>query len=540
MTLVYVSKNWNTYPLDLIRQTPNFSGVWNNIQFVFNPPESCDYVIVINHVLKDVSILCPPTNVWTILQEPPNELWDLMHRGDISYSRIYTTAPWLYGRRSIHSQPAIPWHVNRSYDWLKNTSIPTKTENLSCITSYLSSSIGSRKRLNFLDRACQSIAFDLYGRGFSEIEDKWDALAPYKYSIVMENFSNPYYWSEKIADCFLSWTMPIYYGCTRIKKFFPSDSLVCFDLDDPNAMTQIKEIISSNLWDRNIDAINHARNMVLEKYQLFPFLAEQIQKNENQTSLLMSRQPVNVFIPRRLRPTLDSKIQYKIHKIYDGYIEPWMKAIFKSQNFAWNQHSSDQLPTKKVRMSLAGKGQETSALTYELHHEPHKHSRKVNNLLANALELMRRYDVDEAKQAEVLLKKALEVEPNAADLLNTLAVSYQLQNRLDEAQALFEQIQIQQPDYILASVIPAQTHLLKGEIAEAEALLQPLLSHKRFHFDDFGNFSNVYLQLLLAQNNKEAAVGWLQLWQQATPDHPLITAWKIALRDQAQVLRAPL
>jgi tetratricopeptide (TPR) repeat protein len=164
----------------------------------------------------------------------------------------------------------------------------------------------------------------------------------------------------------------------------------------------------------------------------------------------------------------------------------------------------------------------------------------VNNLLANALELMRRYDVDEAKQAEVLLKKALEVEPNAADLLNTLAVSYQLQNRLDEAQALFEQIQIQQPDYILASVIPAQTHLLKGEIAEAEALLQPLLSHKRFHFDDFGNFSNVYLQLLLAQNNKEAAVGWLQLWQQATPDHPLITAWKIALRDQAQVLRAPL
>ena len=32
MTLVYVSKNWNTYPLDLIRQTPNFSGVWNNIQ----------------------------------------------------------------------------------------------------------------------------------------------------------------------------------------------------------------------------------------------------------------------------------------------------------------------------------------------------------------------------------------------------------------------------------------------------------------------------------------------------------------------------
>ena len=30
--------------------------------------------------------------------------------------------------------------------------------------------------------------------------------------------------SEKIADCFLAWTMPIYYGCPRIAEYFPAES----------------------------------------------------------------------------------------------------------------------------------------------------------------------------------------------------------------------------------------------------------------------------------------------------------------------------
>ncbi len=31
------------------------------------------------------------------------------------------------------------------------------------------------------------IAFDLYGRGFRHIDDKWEGIAPYRYSIAFEN-----------------------------------------------------------------------------------------------------------------------------------------------------------------------------------------------------------------------------------------------------------------------------------------------------------------------------------------------------------------
>jgi tetratricopeptide (TPR) repeat protein len=211
------------------------------------------------------------------------------------------------------------------------------------------------------------------------------------------------------------------------------------------------------------------------------------------------------------------------------------------RDFALSQHGPDQmrhqaaiaaseadlLPTENVRMWLGGEWRDISLIAYEFHDEsPYNHSHKVIDWLGAALGLLKKYTADDAQQAEILLKKALEVEPHAPDLLNNLAVSYQLQDRVDEAQELFEQIKAQYPDYVLAPVSLAQLHLQNDEIEAAEALLKPMLSRKRFHFDDFAKFSNVYLQLLIAQKNKDAAKGWFQLWQQVTPDHPLIKMWK--------------
>jgi tetratricopeptide (TPR) repeat protein len=224
------------------------------------------------------------------------------------------------------------------------------------------------------------------------------------------------------------------------------------------------------------------------------------------------------------------------------------------RDFALSQRGPDQLrhqaaiaaseagllPTEKVHMWLGGEWRDISLIAYEFHDEsPYNHSRKVNDWLANALTLLKKYNAEDAKQAEALLKKALEVEPEAADLLNNLAVSYQLQDRMDEARELLEQIRSQYPDYVLAPVSLAQLHLQEGKIEEAETLLKPMLTRKRFHFDDFAAFSNVYLQLLMAQKNKEAAKAWLQLWQQVTPDHPLIKTWKMRLEGPGLLKNLP-
>ena len=66
----------------------------------------------------------------------------------------------------------------------------------------------------------------------------------------------------------------------------------------------------------------------------------------------------------------------------------------------------------------------------------------------------------------------------------------------------------------------ARSHLIQGEIEAAEALLKPLLSRKRFHFDEFANFSNVYIELLVAQKRQDAARAWLKMWEGVDQKHP--------------------
>ena len=42
--------------------------------------------------------------------------------------------------------------------------------------------------------------------------------------LLSVNFSEEKLFNEKITDCILCWTMPIYSGHKDIKKYFPEDS----------------------------------------------------------------------------------------------------------------------------------------------------------------------------------------------------------------------------------------------------------------------------------------------------------------------------
>ena len=44
--------------------------------------------------------------------------------------------------------------------------------------------------------------------------------APYRFSVVIENYIEPYWWSEKVCNCFANKTIPIYYGSPDITKWF--------------------------------------------------------------------------------------------------------------------------------------------------------------------------------------------------------------------------------------------------------------------------------------------------------------------------------
>ena len=279
MTLVRIVKNWD-WP-DLMRQTPGQKGVWDGIQFTVDPVKDCDFLIMLNNSMEtDTRVRCPEENIWAIMQEPYMKGHsDWMVEKHEFFSKVFTHYIPVNDRKYIPSHPAIPWHVNKTFDELISAKVPVKSKKLSAIVGDAMDVPGHIKRRKFLQyiQNDKSLELDLYGKKINFIEDKWNGVAPYKYSLAMENTSGLDYWTEKIADCFLSWTVPIYYGCNNLENYFPKESFIRIDIGQPEeSLAKIRRIINEDNWERYIPALEEARNLVLNRYQLFPFLSEMI------------------------------------------------------------------------------------------------------------------------------------------------------------------------------------------------------------------------------------------------------------------------
>jgi hypothetical protein len=319
MTLVRLVKDWD-WP-NLMRQTPGEEGIWDQIQFTLDPVEECDFLIMLNNRMRtDIHVKCPKNNIWAIMQEPYEKgFTDWMVEKHEYFAEVLTHHLPSDSKKYIPSHPAIPWHVNKTYDQLISIPKPEKTKNLSWIVGDAMDLPGHIKRWSFLNfiKKDGKLDIDLYGKAINYIEDKWDGLAPYRYSLAIENNSGPNCWTEKLADCFLAWSVPIYYGCTNIKDYFPDKSFIGVDIDRPeHSLEKIKRIIFEDNWNNRIPYLEEARNLVLYQYQFFPHLSKLIHSHLNP-----SAEKVSVTIPRYKRSFkasifhLKFKLKKKINKL---------------------------------------------------------------------------------------------------------------------------------------------------------------------------------------------------------------------------------
>lgn len=314
MTLVRIVKDW-AWP-DLMRQTPGNTGIWEGIQFTLDGVEACDYLVFLNNQMKrPITAFCPRENIWAIMQEPFYKGHsDWLVEGLDPFYRVFTHHPPANTKKYITSHPALPWYVDKTYDQLASMPFPTKTQKGSWIVGNADDLPGHTKRTSIL-KAIQNASpmdIDLFGRAVCPINDKWDGLAPYKYSLAIENSSSPDYWTEKIADCFLAWTVPIYYGCVNIDKYFPKDSFIWIDINDPAACIEtIKNILATDEYEKRLPALTEARNLVLNNYQIFPYLSQMINSRREFTG-----DKLHVSIPpykKSLKATLYRRV-YKLRK----------------------------------------------------------------------------------------------------------------------------------------------------------------------------------------------------------------------------------
>lgn len=144
----------------------------------------------------------------------------LTHR---RFFRVLTADPALLG--------AIPNGIEFVYgtSWVgpRDRLDLTKRHNMSLIASMKRDLPGHRLRHEIVeDIRANDLDVALLGRGYAPFEQKSDGLAPYRFSVVIENIRAQNYFTEKVVDAVLCETVPIYWGCPNIGDFMDTGGMV--------------------------------------------------------------------------------------------------------------------------------------------------------------------------------------------------------------------------------------------------------------------------------------------------------------------------
>lgn len=311
-------------PFPIIRQTPGQQGVWGECRFFCNTNiDRCDYWFVLESLNgKKERVCCPRENTIFIVCEPPT-LRTYKSEFLRQFAAVITSDIHVDHPNPIFRQSGLPWHVGRrqkehvnisfskDYDELAAMTDIPKTKLISVISSAKVDSAGHRQRLEFVRRLKAHFGdrIDLFGRGLNEIEDKWDALAGYRYHVALENSAVNHYWTEKIADAFLAGCHPIYYGAPNITEYFPAGSLTPIDIGQPDqAVAAIEECLARNRYEDSEQLIWEARKNVLDRYNLFALMADYIASDQARAPDKTAK-PVRVTM--RKEPS-DSNLLYRL------------------------------------------------------------------------------------------------------------------------------------------------------------------------------------------------------------------------------------
>jgi hypothetical protein len=91
--------------------------------------------------------------------------------------------------------------------------------------------------------------------------DKETVFGNSQYGVVIENFSHRGYFSEKLIDCFLLKTIPIYWGCSNIYNYFYEPGF--FKFENVDDLIYISNMLTPEMYELRKDAIEHNYQLAL-------------------------------------------------------------------------------------------------------------------------------------------------------------------------------------------------------------------------------------------------------------------------------------
>lgn len=250
-----------------------------------NDCDECDYWVVLGDLPLNsdkTKVNCPRENIFYLTDEAYVE--KKFNKNFLNqFSHVITCRDDIMHVGLIRTHEMLVWQLNQSYEQICNISYPNKSKNISLVCSDKLFLPGHVKRYAFANKLMGHFKdkIDFLGSGFERIEDKLIALMPYKYSIAIENSALNDYFTEKITECYLTNTYPVYYGAPNIHKYFDERSLTVIDIDDYiGSIRKIEEVIESDLWSNNRQILELQKEKFLNEYHFFPALCRIISRND--------------------------------------------------------------------------------------------------------------------------------------------------------------------------------------------------------------------------------------------------------------------
>ena len=180
--------------------------------------------------------------------------------GPFGFHRVFTHQPSLAaaianGRLLQHGGSTLQLSGDPPPDGCEPRS-PEKQAMASIIASTANSLPGHRMRHRVVEWARRTGAdLGVFGFAYQEVVDKAEAHLPYRYSVVIENSRSAGYFTEKLIDSLLCWSLPIYWGDPRITDHFDGRGLLVAETEE--------------------DVLDHLQRAGVEEYrQRLPYLAE--------------------------------------------------------------------------------------------------------------------------------------------------------------------------------------------------------------------------------------------------------------------------
>lgn len=283
-TNIYFFSSWGENHDQLLDrykyQTPDNNGIWKEIR-AWNKIDECKYYIVMQGFSKKIDI--DSKKIIYFQREPLKWAHPNCDGMEVKFR----------GKYEDHHHVGT-WQIRKSFNELYNLSIPEKKKKLVCIFSNQRITELHKLRLSFLKNLIKKYPkeIDVYGRGlgFENLGEsykgelnynkycKFEGLKDYKYCLTVENSEIKNYFTEKIIDCFLTWTKPIYFGCPNINEYFSEDSYEWLDIRKEESVDKIIQIINKPI---SYIVLNNARMNVLYKYNLWSCIDRVIDKLEN-------------------------------------------------------------------------------------------------------------------------------------------------------------------------------------------------------------------------------------------------------------------